>query len=154
MKNHRLPRDRGGTWIRSLRRRIAEPRWRRSKALRWSIGIALTLSVAALFPSAHTMALSGFSVGSLWTNEDVAAPFTFPVYKDQVRYGEDVRKALSDGLYPVFVPDTNAPEKSAANVRDSWERMMTLLSVARADTLAEDSILASAKALGFSSQDW
>jgi putative nucleotidyltransferase with HDIG domain len=154
MKNQPLSRDRGSTWIRSLRRRIAQPRWRRSKMLRWSIGIGLTLAVAVLFPSAHTMALSGFSVGSLWTNEDVTAPFTFPVYKDQVRYDEDVHKALSDGLYPVFVPDTNAVEKSVANVGDSWGRMMTLLSSARADTLAEASIIDSAKALGLSAEDW
>lgn len=154
MKNQPLSHDRGKTWIRSLRRRIAQPRWRRSKALRWSVGICLTLAVAALFPSAHTMALSGFSVGSLWTNEDITAPFTFPVYKDQVRYGEDVRKALSDGLYPVMVPDTNAAEKSVENVRDSWDRMMTLLSFERAGTLAEASIIDSAKALGLSAEDW
>ncbi|HET6399878.1 MAG TPA: HDIG domain-containing protein [Candidatus Kapabacteria bacterium] len=154
MKNHRLSPDRSKTWIRSLRRSIAQPRWRRSKSLRWTIGIALTLGVAALFPSAHTMALSGFSAGSLWTSEDVTAPFTFPVYKDQVRYSEDVRKALADGFYPVFVPDTNAPEQSDANFRASWERMRTLLSVARADTLAEDSLVESAKALGLSTEDW
>ncbi len=154
MKNYRLPRDRGKTWIRSLRRSIARPAWRRSKALRWLIGIALTLAVAVLFPSAHTMALSGFSVGSLWTSEDVTAPFTFPVYKDHVRYGEDVRKALSDGLYPVFVPDTSAAIKSVANFRDAWSRMMMLCAVARADTLAEYSLMDSAKALGLSADDW
>src|ERR1035437_9198161 len=116
--------------IRSLREAIIRPEWRRSKPIRWSIGVALTLAIAALFPSAHTIALSGYSAGSLWTNGDVIAPFTFPVYKEGVRYAQDVRKALQE-LHPVYVPDTNASAASVRNFRRDWDHLMILLSLAR-----------------------
>ncbi len=154
MKDHRLSRRWGKVFLRSLRRRIAQPGWRRSKSLRWAIGIALTLAVAALFPSAHTMALSGFSVGSLWTNPDVTAPFTFPVYKDAVRYNGEVRKALADGLYPVFVPDTTAVERSMHEFQHSWDHLLAFLALARADSLSDAALLDSAKAIGISPEDW
>src|ERR1019366_7653801 len=102
--------------IQSLREVLARPQWRRSKPIRWTIGIALTLVIATLFPSAHTVALSGYSAGSLWTNSDVTAPFTFPVYKDGIRYSQDVRKALQE-LHPVYLPDTNAVDASVRNFR-------------------------------------
>ncbi len=139
--------------IQSLREVLARPKWRRSKPIRWTIGVALTLAIAALFPSAHTIALSGYSAGSLWTNADVTAPFTFPVYKDGIRYGQDVRKALQD-LHPVYVPDTNAPTTSVQNFRRNWDHLMALLALARADSLGGVSLLDSAKALGLSNDDW
>src|ERR1700733_13376637 len=127
--------DRANGFIQSLRSAVAHPAWRRSKPARWAIGIGLTLAVAALFPSARTIALSGFSVGSLWTSEDVLAPFTFPVYKESVRYEQDVRKSL-DALYPVYLPDTNADGVSVAHFRASWDRMISLLALSRSDSLA------------------
>ncbi len=154
MKDHRVSRHRGRAFIRSLRRRIARPGWRRSKALRWSIGIALTLAVAVLFPNAHTTTLSGYSIGSLWTNEDVTAPFTFPIYKDGIRYSEDTVKAISDEFYPVFLPDTSAAERSIVSARTSWDRLIVLLSEARQDSLGQELLADSAKALGLSEVEW
>ncbi len=153
MKNDRSQ----GKWnkrvIGSLREALADTKWRRSKPIRWTIGIALTLAIAALFPSAHTIALSGFSAGSLWTNADVTAPFTFPVYKDGVRYGQDVRKALQE-LHSVYVPDTNAPGTSVKNFRKNWDHLMALLTLARADSMGGVALLDSAKVLGLSNDDW
>src|SRR4051812_19820001 len=104
-------RERARRVVRKLRGIVARPKWRRSKSVRWTIGVALTLMIAALFPTAHTMAISGYSVGSLWTSEDVSAPFSYPVYKDLPRYRSDVRKAL-DQLYPVYLQDTTARDES------------------------------------------
>lgn len=154
MKDHRASRHRGKAYLRSLRKRIAEPRWRRSKVLRWSLGVALTLAVAVLFPNARTSALSGYSVGSLWTSEDVTAPFTFPVYKDAVRFSEDTLKAIATEFYPVYVPDTTSIERSATQLRNSWDRLMSLLSTARTDSLGKEALTDSARALGFSAEDW
>src|SRR5947209_5575837 len=106
--------------LRSLRGTVAQPKWRRSKTVRWTIGVVLTMIVAALFPTAHTMAISGYSVGSLWTSEDVSAPFSYPVYKDDARYRTDVRKAL-DELYPVYLPDTSADDNTLKNFQTSWQ---------------------------------
>src|ERR1043165_4209588 len=109
-------RERLRVFIQTLRAAAARPRWRRSKTARWAIGVGLTLILAALFPSAQQMALSGYAIGSLWTGENTTAPFSFPVYKDVVRYRQDVRKALDD-LYPVYGPDTTAREASLRDLR-------------------------------------
>ncbi len=139
--------------ILKLRAAAARPRWRRSQVVRWSIGVGLTLIVSALFPSAQQMALTGYSVGSLWTGGDQTAPFSFPVYKDIVRYRQDVRKAL-DELYPVYVPDTTAREETMKQLRASYTRMTDQLLLLRRDTLDELSLVDSAKQLGLSNDDW
>jgi len=145
--------DRAKGLIQSLRGAVAHPGWRRSKPARWTIGICLTLAVAALFPSARTIALSGYSVGSLWTSEDVVAPFTFPVYKESSRYGQDIRKSLEE-LYPVYLPDTNADNISVLHFRGVWDRMVSILELSRRDSLASLSLLDSAKELGLNKDDW
>lgn len=139
--------------ILKLRAAAARPKWRRSQVVRWSIGVGLTLIVSALFPSAQQMALTGYSVGSLWTGGDQTAPFSFPVYKDIVRYRQDVRKAL-DELYPVYVPDTSAREETLKQLRASYTRMTDQLLLLRRDTLDELSLVDSAKQLGLSKDDW
>jgi cyclic-di-AMP phosphodiesterase PgpH len=139
--------------IQKLRAAAARPGWRRSQGVRWAIGIGLTLILAALFPSAQQMALSGYAVGSLWTGEDATAPFSFPVYKDVVRYRQDVRKALDD-LYPVYGPDTTAREASLRSLRSSYSHLTDLLLLSRKDSLDELSLVDSAKHLGLTSDDW
>src|SRR5438067_13934393 len=116
--------------IQTLRSAAAKPTWRRSQSVRWIIGIGLTLVLAGLFPSAQQMALSGYAVGSLWTGEDATAPFSFPVYKDVVRYRQDVRKAL-DELYPVYGPDTTAREATLRTLRASYSHLTDLLLLSR-----------------------
>jgi len=117
------------------------------------IGVALTLIVAALFPTAHTMAISGYSVGSLWTSEDVSAPFSYPVYKDLPRYRSDVRKAL-DQLYPVYLQDTNARDESLTKFHASWEQMGRLIDFARTDSIDDVALADSAKHLGLAKEEW
>ncbi|HWF44980.1 MAG TPA: HDIG domain-containing protein [Candidatus Kapabacteria bacterium] len=139
--------------IQKLRKEAAQPGWRKSKAIRWTIGIGLTLAIAALFPAAHTSALSGYSVGSLWTSEDINAPFSYPVYKDISRYRQDVHKALEQ-LYPVYTPDTAARQASLARFRTAWDRAIALLELAHEDSLQELSLIDSAKQLGLDKDDW
>ncbi|MDP4200748.1 MAG: HDIG domain-containing protein [Bacteroidota bacterium] len=138
--------------ILNLREAAARPGWRRSKVVRWTIGVVLTLIIAALFPSAQQMALTGYSVGSPWMGEDEHAPFSFPVYKDVVRYRQDVRKAL-DELYPVYVPDTLAREETLSQLHASYSKLIALVALVRKDSLDASSFADSAKPLGLTSDD-
>jgi putative nucleotidyltransferase with HDIG domain len=113
--------------VRKLRKEAVQPAWRRSKSIRWVIGIVLTLSIAALFPHDRMTPLSGYAIGSLWTSEDVSAPFSFPVYKDYGRYRQDVRHALED-LYPVYLPDTTVRDSVLAQFRQKWNVLRALAS--------------------------
>ncbi len=109
-----------------LRRALLNAKWRRSKAIRLIIGIALTLVVASLFPIGESQqSVTGYSVGSLWTSADVVAPFSFPLRKDDSRYNRDVRKAL-ENFYPVISIDTSSRRRSL----DSLTTIFTITSVA------------------------
>lgn len=111
--------------VSSARRFLRREKWRRSKALRLSIAISLTLILAALFPQGQSQqSVTGYSVGSLWTSADVVAPFSFPLLKEQSRYNRDLQKAL-EAYYPVYLVDTSARR----NTRDSIsERLRDLVS--------------------------
>ena len=146
--------ERARNVVRKLRQEAAQPGWRKSKAIRWTIGIGLTFAIAALFPAAHRTVLSGYSVGSLWTSEDVTAPFSYPIYKDIARYRQDVRKALAEQLYPVYVPDTSTRESSLSRFRSEWNKMLGLLELSKKDNLEELSLIDSAKQLGLDKEDW
>jgi putative nucleotidyltransferase with HDIG domain len=138
--------------VKRLRREAAQPAWRRSKAIRWVIGVGLILSIAALFPHDRTTPLSGFSIGSLWTNEDISAPFSYPVYKDYSRYKQDVRRALSD-LYPVYLPDTAARTGAIVQFHQTWQKLRTYLSSVTSDSVEGTTLPDSVAALATSKED-
>jgi putative nucleotidyltransferase with HDIG domain len=96
--------------------------WRRSKAARLVLAVALTLFLAILFPQAQSpQNVTGYSVGALWTSADVIAPFSFRLLKDNARYRSDIAKAL-ENFYPVFVIDSNAKRASL----DSLEKILAI----------------------------
>lgn len=87
--------------------------WRRSKAVRLGIAIGLTVALASLFPQSRSgeQRVTGYSVGALWSSDDVVAPFSFPLLKDPNRYRREVAKAL-ENFYPVFDLDTASRRKT------------------------------------------
>jgi putative nucleotidyltransferase with HDIG domain len=103
--------------------------WRRSKAARLILAVALTLLLAVLFPQAQSpQNVTGYSVGSLWTSADVTAPFSFRLLKSEQQKRQDISKAL-ENFYPVFVIDSNAKrasfdslDKTLAKYKDLSER--------------------------------
>lgn len=139
--------------VKRVRKEVKQPKWRRSKAIRWTIGIVLTLAIAALFPRAKTAELLGYSVGSLWTDETVVAPYTYPVYKDDNRYNQDVKDALAE-LYPVYVRETRAKERSLDSLQKTWKRLGTSLEAARKDTLSDISLQDTFAYVDLSSDEW
>lgn len=114
------------------------------------IGIVLTLSIAALFPHDRMTPLSGFAIGSLWTSEDVSAPFSFPVYKDYARYRQDVRRALED-LYPVYLPDTALRDSVASNFRSKWAILKASL---QSDSGVESEAPDAIRGVGIQKEEW
>ncbi|HET9137566.1 MAG TPA: hypothetical protein VFO76_13105, partial [Candidatus Kapabacteria bacterium] len=96
----------------SIPRAFRSQRWRRSKFVRFTIGIVLTLILAILFPQVQSpQNVTGYSVGALWTSSDVVAPFNFRLFKEPHKYRTEVTKAL-ENYYPVFVVDTSAKRRS------------------------------------------
>lgn len=98
--------------------------WRRSKAVRLIIAVALTLLLAALFPQAQSpQNVTGYSVGALWTSADVTAPFSFRLLKDNQRYRQDIAKA-QENFIPIFLIDTAAKRTTL----DTLKKTLSVLS--------------------------
>ena len=87
---------------------------------------AVTILILYLMLPSYKSIESNSEVGAIWSAEDLIAPFTFPVYKDEKEYNQevqDVRKNIA------LVFDF---ERDSININDSLEafkaKMMKLLS--------------------------
>lgn len=121
--------------VQKLRNEARQHGWRRSHKIRWMIGIGLILILAGLFPRAHYVELSGYSVGSFWSGEEVTAPFSFPLQKDINRYRQEIQKSLED-LYPVFTFDSSAVTTTRKNLTANFPLLLrTVSTVSPMDSL-------------------
>ena len=89
-------------------------RQRNTPAMKIVIGLVLTVLVALMFPRGESIDLD-HKVGAIWARKDLIAPFSFPVYRDEFEYAEDVAKAR-ENTYMVFEPDTHIVGRSVENV--------------------------------------
>ncbi len=74
--------------------------WRHHIGVRLLIGIIFVLLIALLYPGGASFDIQ-YKVGSIWTERDLTAPFSFPVYKDEYKYQSELR-AASQEVLPVF----------------------------------------------------
>ncbi len=72
----------------------------RSITIKVLLFIGLVLAVTILAPSQSQLTIH-YDVGTIWTHEDVIAPFSFPIYKDAAEYQKEVKEAV-ENVKPVF----------------------------------------------------
>ena len=65
------------------------------------IFLATTIIIVLMFPKGESLDFQ-VSEGTIWTNEDLIAPFSFPILKDPLVYANEVKQA-EESVYPVFV---------------------------------------------------
>ena len=76
-----------------------------SNKLKILIALVTIILIVFMFPKGESIE-SEVSVGSIWINDDLIAPFSFPVYKDPDVYKAEL-KAAEESVYPVFKKDEN-----------------------------------------------
>jgi len=64
------------------------------------VGLSLIIVVSLLFPHPESIDYS-YNVGSVWTDKDLIAQFSFPVFKDLHDYEKERQEAVRN-VYPVF----------------------------------------------------
>jgi putative nucleotidyltransferase with HDIG domain len=64
------------------------------------IGLLMVVLVLMMFPHPESLEY-GYIVGSVWTDKDLVAPFSFPIYRDLRDYEKD-RIDAGRAVYPVF----------------------------------------------------
>jgi cyclic-di-AMP phosphodiesterase PgpH len=98
--------------------RFRDQGFRRNTLLRALIGAGLFAAIILMIPHPESTEYS-YSVGTVWVDKDLMAPFSFPIYKDAREY----EKALADAIksvYPVFTPH----EEVAHAVSDSLHLLL------------------------------
>ena len=65
-----------------------------------SIGI-ITIAIVILLLPSYKSVDTEFEVGTIWSSEDLIAPFPFPIYKEKIAY-EQEKKDVIRSIAPVF----------------------------------------------------
>jgi cyclic-di-AMP phosphodiesterase PgpH len=100
---------------------LNSPSFRKNKNYSIVILILLVGLIVTMFPVGKSIEFE-YNLGAIWTYNDLIASFSFPIYKDENEYKNDVEKAEKSFL-PVFrINKTGATRDSAFMFLDSLEK--------------------------------
>ncbi|MCX7877547.1 MAG: HDIG domain-containing protein [Ignavibacteria bacterium] len=71
-----------------------------NKFIKFLIAAATVILIVFMFPTYETIE-TDYSVGMVWSKEDLIAPFSFPIYKSETVYQKELEEARRK-VYPVF----------------------------------------------------
>lgn len=69
------------------------------------IGLVTIITISFLLPNYKTID-ADIEIGTVWSNEDLIAPFSFPIYRDEQEY-ENEKKEVIKNILHVFVESEN-----------------------------------------------
>lgn len=87
--------------------------------------LAMTILLAVMFPRGEAIELD-YKVGAVWAQKDLIAPFSFPVFRDERGYAEEVAQAKSQA-YPVFERDETLPQTMESGIFDFFDELDDVL---------------------------
>lgn len=82
--------------------------FRTSLRIKIFLGFFTILVIALMFPKGESIE-SEVAVGSIWIHDDLIAPFSFPIIKDDIIYKEQLKTA-EQSIYPVYTIKKNNPD--------------------------------------------
>ncbi len=103
-------------------------------ALKILMFLSVPFLIVVLFPSPHGFEYK-YEIGSVWLYEDIVAPFSFPVYKDEKQYQEEIADIYSK-VYFIFDVDTQAYKSRVEEFQEFLTNLKSYLSL-RFDYLAK-----------------
>ena len=121
--------------------------WRHHLGVRLLIGFILIFLLGLLYPGGSSRYVPDiqYKFGSIWTEPDLATPFSFPVYKDERQYQNELRAAAQEVL-PVF----ERYDRIAGDERDSLRLFFNLLTNFLRDQRSGSSQVTAGDSLGMS----
>jgi cyclic-di-AMP phosphodiesterase PgpH len=114
---------------------LKESRLNRSTRIRILIGLVTVILIVLMFPKGESIEWE-VTEGSIWLNDDLIAPFSFPINKDPEVYRQEIKQA-GERVYTIFVRQ----EEINAAVSDSLLRYNSFLVSIIDSGLAKDSII-------------
>lgn len=96
----------------------------KSPAVRLVIALATFFLLFWMLPRYENIE-SKYEVGAVWSAEDLIAPFSFPIYKDEIDYEKEKQDVLKN-LAPVFdrVPAENSASDTLAMLRSGVMKVL------------------------------
>ena len=99
-----------------------ESKFRTSIPVKLLIGLVTIISIVFMFPKGESIE-SEVSEGTVWTHDDLIAPFSFPILKDPVEYQSEIR-AAAESVFPVYKREENGLSKILDSL-ESYNRFLT-----------------------------
>lgn len=85
------------------------------------IGIITILLISLLLPSYKTID-TDYEIGTIWSSEDLIAPFSFPIYRDEFDYEQEKKEAIKN-ISPVFIEIQNDISEIKDSVNSFFSRI-------------------------------
>ncbi len=104
--------------------------------VKWGILILLSLLTALLFPSGESIE-SDYHTGTIWTDKDLIAPFSFPIYKEEREY-EQERDLAAKSVYRVFEEDASVSKNSIDSLGQFFAQLREALAMETSLNLKRD----------------
>ncbi len=127
----------------NLFRKIAGANKESSLTIRILIFLAMVVIITMLAPSQNQLTVN-YDVGTIWTHEDVIAPFSFPIYKEESDYKQEISQAAAH-VNPVFnkvdvgVARIDSTASMIAKIVEAMKLWMGLEHEVKGKTFARDS---------------
>jgi cyclic-di-AMP phosphodiesterase PgpH len=103
-----------------------------SYAAKWLLLLVSAFLLAMMFPSSISVE-NEYALGTVWTDSDLYAPFSFPLYKDDQQYAREQADAGAH-VYKVFENDADAPKVSADSLQKFFAELRTIIDKHTADS--------------------
>lgn len=88
--------------------KLNKSEFKADKLVKFFIGLVTVVLIVAMFPKYETIE-TDYTVGMVWSKEDLIAPFSFPIYKSEQVYKNELDEARNQVL-PVFDLNTAKAE--------------------------------------------
>jgi cyclic-di-AMP phosphodiesterase PgpH len=87
--------------------------FKNSSVVKFLIALVLIVILFLMFPSYERVG-SNYEIGTIWSNEDLIARFSFPVYKDEKEYEQEKQEVLKN-IAMVFEQGSDENPKDSLN---------------------------------------
>ncbi|GBD87024.1 hypothetical protein BMS3Abin03_00950 [bacterium BMS3Abin03] len=89
------------------------------------IGFVTVMLIVLMFPKGESIE-SEVTEGAIWLNDDLIAPFSFPIIKSDDIYNREL-KAAEESVYPVFLNKSDFAAKSIDSLRSYSNYLVEIL---------------------------
>jgi putative nucleotidyltransferase with HDIG domain len=89
------------------------------------IALLLSILLALLFPRGESIEFD-YKVGAIWAQNDLIAPFSFPILRDERAYQQDVEEARKN-VYDVFERDSAETDRDLSQLKTFFREVREAL---------------------------